>query len=61
MPVGGGKPPDLAAVAEAVCYFASDEARFTSGTELIIDGGHSAGLALDLPDAWFDPALLDRP
>jgi 3alpha(or 20beta)-hydroxysteroid dehydrogenase len=61
MPVGSGKPPDLAAVAEAVCYFASDEARFTSGTELVIDGGHSAGLALDLPDAWFDPALLDRP
>jgi 3alpha(or 20beta)-hydroxysteroid dehydrogenase len=61
MPVGSGKPPDLAAVAEAVCYLASDEARFTSGTELVIDGGHSAGLALDLPDAWFDPALLDQP
>ena len=59
-PVGSGKPPDLGAVAEAVCYFASDEARFTSGTELVIDGGHSAGLALDLPDAWFDPALRDR-
>jgi 3alpha(or 20beta)-hydroxysteroid dehydrogenase len=60
MRVGSGKPPDLAAVAEAVCYFASDESRFTSGTELVIDGGHSAGLALDLPDAWFDPALRDR-
>jgi 3alpha(or 20beta)-hydroxysteroid dehydrogenase len=60
MPVGSGKPPDLAAVAEAVCYFASEESRFTSGTELVIDGGHSAGLALDLPDAWFDPGLRDR-
>ena len=60
MRLGDGKPPDLGAVAEAVCYFASDESRFTSGTELVIDGGHSAGLALDLPDAWFDPALRDR-
>jgi 3alpha(or 20beta)-hydroxysteroid dehydrogenase len=60
MPVGSGKPSDLAAVAEAVCYLASDESRFTSGTELVIDGGHSAGLALDLPDAWFDPTLRDQ-
>jgi 3alpha(or 20beta)-hydroxysteroid dehydrogenase len=59
MQVGSGKPPDLAAVAEAVCYLASDESRFTSGTELVIDGGHSAGLALDLPDAWFDPTLRE--
>ena len=49
--------PDLDVIAEAVCYFASDEIRFTTGTELVLDGGHSAGLALDLPDAWFDPRL----
>jgi len=60
MPVGSGKPPDLDAVADAVCYFASDESRFCSGTELVIDGGHSAGLALDLPDAWFDPQLRNK-
>ena len=60
MRVGSGKPPDLDAVAEAVCYFASDESRFCSGTELVIDGAHSAGLALDIPDAWFDPQLRDK-
>jgi len=57
IPIGGGKTPDLDVIAQAVCYFASDESRFTSGTELILDGGHSAGLSLDLPDAWYDPAL----
>ncbi|MCU1468357.1 MAG: 3-oxoacyl-ACP reductase [Actinomycetia bacterium] len=54
---GGGKPPDLDVIAEAVCYLAADESRFTTGTELVLDGGHSAGMALDLPDEWFDPAL----
>jgi NAD(P)-dependent dehydrogenase (short-subunit alcohol dehydrogenase family) len=48
-------------IAEAVCYFASDESRFTTGTELVLDGGHSAGLSLDLPDAWFEPSLRDLP
>ena len=59
MPVGSGKPPDLAVIAEAACYLASDESRFTTGIELVLDGGHSAGLALDLPDAWFDPTLRE--
>lgn len=54
-------PPDLDAVAEAVCYFASDESRFCSGTELVLDRGSSAGLHLDLPDAWFDPRLREPP
>ena len=31
-----GKPEDLAA---AICYIASDEARFTNGTTLVVDGG----------------------
>ncbi len=59
-PRRGGRPPDLDAIAEAVCYFASDESRFCSGTELVLDRGSSAGLVLDLPDSWFDPALRDR-
>jgi 3alpha(or 20beta)-hydroxysteroid dehydrogenase len=54
---GAGKTPDLDVIAEAVCYLAADESRYTTGTELVLDGGHSAGMALDLPDAWFDPAL----
>jgi 3alpha(or 20beta)-hydroxysteroid dehydrogenase len=60
MQVGSGKPPDLDVVAEAVCYLASDESRSCSGTELVLDGGHSAGLALDLPDAWFEPHLREK-
>jgi len=60
MKVGSGKAPDLDVIAEAVCYFASDESRFTTGTELVLDGGHSAGQFLDLPDAWFDPQLRDQ-
>jgi 3alpha(or 20beta)-hydroxysteroid dehydrogenase len=59
--VGKGAPPDLSVIAEAVCYFASDESRFATGTELVLDGGHSAGLALDLPDSWFDPNLRSTP
>jgi hypothetical protein len=55
----GHAPSDLDAVAEAVCYFASDESRFCSGTELVLDRGSSAGLHLDLPDAWFDPRLRE--
>jgi 3alpha(or 20beta)-hydroxysteroid dehydrogenase len=58
---GAGKPPDLDVIAEAVCYLAADESRFTTGTELVLDGGHSAGMALDLPDEWFDPALRREP
>jgi 3alpha(or 20beta)-hydroxysteroid dehydrogenase len=61
MRVGRGKPSDLDVIAQAACYFASDESRFTTGTELVLDGGHSAGLSLDLPDAWFEPSLRELP
>jgi NAD(P)-dependent dehydrogenase (short-subunit alcohol dehydrogenase family) len=30
-------------VAQAVLYFASDESRFVTGTNLVIDGGIAAG------------------
>jgi 3alpha(or 20beta)-hydroxysteroid dehydrogenase len=56
---GNGAAPDLDVIAEAVCYFASDESRFATGTELVLDGGHSAGMALALPDAWFEPKLRE--
>jgi 3alpha(or 20beta)-hydroxysteroid dehydrogenase len=54
------EPRDLAPVAEAACYFASDASRFCSGTELVLDQGHSAGMSLDLPDAWFDPRAREH-
>jgi NAD(P)-dependent dehydrogenase (short-subunit alcohol dehydrogenase family) len=39
-PVGRlGKPEDIA---DGVLYLASDEARFVTGSELMIDGGYSA-------------------
>ena len=56
-PLGDRPPPDLSPVANAACYFASDESKLCSGTELVLDKGSSAGLALDLPDEWFDPEL----
>jgi hypothetical protein len=40
-------------------YFASDESRLCSGTELVLDGGRSAGMNFDLPDAMYDARLAD--
>ena len=48
-----------AEVAPAVVYFASDESRLCSGAELVLDGGRSAGLNFDLPDALYDARLAD--
>ncbi|HJV27695.1 MAG TPA: glucose 1-dehydrogenase [Aromatoleum sp.] len=39
-PMGYGRPED---VASAVCYLASDAARWVNGTELVLDGGLTAG------------------
>ena len=38
-PIGYGQPSD---VASAVLYLASDAARWTTGAELVIDGGATA-------------------
>lgn len=46
-----------AAVAPAAVYFASDESALCSGTELVLDKAGSAGIFVDLPDTFFDPAL----
>jgi 3alpha(or 20beta)-hydroxysteroid dehydrogenase len=48
-----------AEVAPAVVYFASDESRLCSGTELVLDGGRSAGMQFDLPDELYDARLAD--
>ncbi len=43
-PVGRvGKPEDIAA---AVCYLAADEAAFCNGTNLVVDGGLTAGMPI---------------
>jgi 3alpha(or 20beta)-hydroxysteroid dehydrogenase len=55
--LGDRPPPDLSPVADAACYFASDESKLCSGIELVLDRGSSAGMSLDLPDSWYDPAL----
>ena len=41
------------AVAPAVVYFASDESRLCNGTELVLDGGQTAGMPVPLPDKLF--------
>jgi 3alpha(or 20beta)-hydroxysteroid dehydrogenase len=54
---GTGRGP--AEVAPAAVYFASDESRLCSGTELVLDGGRSAGMNFDLPEAMYDARLAD--
>jgi 3alpha(or 20beta)-hydroxysteroid dehydrogenase len=51
MPVSDGRGP--AAVAPAVVYLASDESLLVNGTELVIDGGQTAGERHELPDALY--------
>jgi 3alpha(or 20beta)-hydroxysteroid dehydrogenase len=51
MPESEGRGP--ASVAPAVVYFASDESRLCNGTELVLDGGLSAGQSIPLPDSLY--------
>jgi len=46
-----GQPGD---VADAVAFLASDEAEFVSGTELVVDGGMTAGFDHDIEQVAFD-------
>ena len=45
------------AVAPAVVYFASDESHLCNGTELVLDGGMSAGQVMDLPDELYQRGI----
>lgn len=47
IPLGRTKGP--ADVVGAVLFFASDESRYCTGTELVVDGGATAGEYIDVP------------
>jgi 3alpha(or 20beta)-hydroxysteroid dehydrogenase len=47
VPLGRSRGP--ADVAGAALFFASDDSRFCTGTELVIDGGFTAGEYVDVP------------
>ena len=52
MPSDPDRGPDT--VAPAAVFFASDESRLCNGTELVMDRGHHAGQAIDLPGFLFE-------
>ncbi|MBM3659412.1 MAG: SDR family oxidoreductase [Actinobacteria bacterium] len=52
LPPDPSRGPDT--VAPAAVFFASDESRLCNGTELVMDRGHYAGEAIDLPDFLYE-------
>jgi 3alpha(or 20beta)-hydroxysteroid dehydrogenase len=48
-PLRAGNPEDVAATA---LYFASSDSAFCTGAELILDGGLSAGMYMDIPNIF---------
>lgn len=52
MPSDPDRGPET--VAPGAVFFASDESRLCNGTELVMDRGHHAGQAIDLPDFLFE-------
>jgi NAD(P)-dependent dehydrogenase (short-subunit alcohol dehydrogenase family) len=47
IPLGRSRGP--VDVAGAALFFASDDSRFCTGTELVVDGGATAGEYVDVP------------
>jgi 3alpha(or 20beta)-hydroxysteroid dehydrogenase len=48
-PLPLGRRAELAELAAAALYFASDDSSFCTGTELVVDGGMHAGMYVDVP------------
>lgn len=53
-----GRPEDVAA---AAAFLASDDASFVSGTELVVDGGSTAGFDHDIEQMAFDIEAVPVP
>ena len=51
LPIDESRGPE--AVAPAAVFFASDESLLCNGTELVLDGGQTAGQAIPLPDSLY--------
>ena len=47
--VPAGRRGTVEDIASAVCYLASDEASYITGTELVIDGGMMGPISAALP------------
>jgi hypothetical protein len=45
-----GRPGRMRDVADAVLFLLSDESGFFTGADLVLDGGITAGMIVDVPD-----------